>query len=191
MVDVRLRYLDDAAKSLFISSPAISAHLQTARRSLIDDQNGLSSELSTERICTVCGYMLIPGRTCKAIGITAGRRTRLDRLSRTGSGVNIEKVQCDSCGRVSMIEKPSSNAKQRKPEPEVRSAQRAKQTISEKVEPTSGPPPGLTQHAEEPSRKRPRNKKPTLQSLLSNQQKSIKSNPTGDYGLDLMDLMKQ
>lgn len=90
-----------------------------------------------------------------------------------------------------MIEKPSSNAKQRKPEPEVRSAQRAKQTISEKVEPTSGPPPGLTQHAEEPSRKRPRNKKPTLQSLLSNQQKSIKSNPTGDYGLDLMDLMKQ
>lgn len=189
MVDARLRFLDNASKSLCISSPAISAHLRTVRRSITDDKDGTTSVLGADGVCVACGSILLPGRTCNSISSACEKRTRQDRLMRNEKGVRIEKLKCQRCGSVSTIEKPGSKPKWRKPPQNMRSFPVSEQETSKKAKPPSEPSSKLVQHTERSTRRRPRNKKPSLHSMLADQ-KTVESKPTAGFGLDLMDLMK-
>lgn len=187
LADARLRYLENASKALYGPSPAISAHLQTVRQSIITEGDDEASPQSIERICTACGHTFILGRTCEDATKTSEKRTREDRLTQRHSSVKIVQFRCHKCGRKSEVEIPRP-ARQRGKQmlPQVPATTTTLPTGNKSISSLTAP---LAPSAEQPPRKRPRNKKTSLQSILANQ-KTAESSPTKGFGLDLMDLMR-
>lgn len=189
LVDARLLYLDNASKNLLKPSPAISAHLQSVRQSVIGERDEVSSPQTTERTCAACGNILIPGWSCESITETSTKRTRKDRREKKRGSMKIVNLRCHKCDVITSIESTKPGAKRRKPHQTqypILNATAAPGTTKEtSLDLTSVP----EEIATRPSRKRPRGKKASLQSMLA-KQKTAESSTASGFGLDLMDLMK-
>lgn len=182
----RPTYLASAALLLQTSSPAVSAHLQLKSDELFPRDT--STPKGQHQSCVACGIMFVPGWSCKTLIGTQGKRTRKERIEKATHATKLTRLQCLRCNTVTLIE-PSKSSE---------SVTKMGKTRKQEVMPlNSGPqedlptPPEANskEQAGVQSRKRSRGKKPTLQSLLSEQQAETPQTPAG-FGLDLMDFMK-
>lgn len=186
LINLRLRFLDDASKRLLGSSPAISAHLQTVRESIIGDE-GDDHQPSPISTCVACGNLLLPGWSCESLSNTSGKRTRKERLGRKATGRRRVKFRCHRCNSTTTTVGAMLSLKSQKPREAPPSsggvtstpaiANSANTALSSKDLPRSSP------------RKRPRTKKSTLQSMLANR-KPAEPQVLQGFGLGLMDIMK-
>lgn len=67
-VELRAKFLQEAAHSLVVSSPAVSAFLGTARSNLIEDANlelpSKERDAFRREFCGACGNSMVPGWSC-------------------------------------------------------------------------------------------------------------------------------
>lgn len=182
----RSHYLENASRSLLVSSPAISAHLQSVRRVAVEEEKVKPLPQESHWSCTACGSILLPGRSYKSIIEPHLKRTRKDRLALRKNGIKATKLQCSKCNAVSIVEamKPERTRMIKLAPPRLTDAVRGN-TPSDRT-PAASPQAPIIDRG---PKKRARGKKSSLQSMLVNQGKGVTSNSTG-FGLDLMDLMK-
>ena len=186
VVESRLRYLRNASESLFTSSPTVSAHLQTVRHAVAEGKGYGAASQQSKRDCTSCGSILVPGWSCKSVKEATAKRTRKDRLVPKQPGLKVIRRQCSKCDAVTTIEtaKPKRDRKaQTSPSRPFPAAHQDRK--SDKL--PASPQPTFT--PERTPRRRAKNKRSSLQSMLANQKKTGDKEPTG-FGLDLMDFAK-
>lgn len=193
-VDLRLGYLDQAAQVLSRTSPSISGHLRSAQHRLATGEGREVSTLSQLQICPACGSSLILGWNCeKATSKVAGKkRTRQDRLRKHDSPKAID-VRCSRCEKVTKLEMVRiPKAKERKPQvelpaklPSVLLPAAPPPEIARS--PSSGVLPSGTASVASAVKKRSRNKKSSLLSMLENRKPASQ---TPGFGLGLADFMK-
>ena len=179
-ISARLNYLDKASKRLLVSSPAISAYLQSERNATSDEVDGVVSTTSN-RSCNACGNILIPGWSCVQVKPAkkshGGRKSRSQKLSREQ-----RKLRCSMCHAITTFEpeKAAQAKNDLKPSPKTHKSKA-------NTAPTTTPQPKADDMRT--SNRRARSKKSTLQSMLADQKKREVELPKG-FGLDLMDLMQ-
>ncbi|KAF2482991.1 hypothetical protein BDY17DRAFT_296603 [Neohortaea acidophila] len=172
--DARLRFLNGVAERLMVSSPATSAYVQSVRLAALHNDE---SRDGGDGICTACGNILIFGWSCDIP--KTEKRTRSTRIASSLDHQQRMAAQCVRCDSSTFINK----AKRRKTK---RSPQTSKLPQPQVLEPVQS----ASLETEKPSaRRRPRNKKASLQSMIANKPTSNSGRSTG-FGLDLMDLMK-
>lgn len=68
--DARARYLQDAAHSLVVSSPAVSAFLGNAYNTMVEDAGDISlkeRDSVRRQFCGACGNLFVPGWSCRIV----------------------------------------------------------------------------------------------------------------------------
>lgn len=190
LVASRLNHLAKASQLLATTSPAISGHLRSAQHRLATGEGKPTSSPSHLRTCSACGSSLVLGWNCKINmnKIPKTKRTRQDRLQKRDGNRTID-VRCSRCDSITKIEsiKPSS-VDGREPERKLPvtvhvskpSVPRSQSLEVPKIE-NSGTAP-----AAPAVKKRSRNKKSSLQSMLDNRKLT---GPTKGFGLGLADFM--
>ncbi|KAI9862165.1 MAG: hypothetical protein M1813_004941 [Trichoglossum hirsutum] len=203
----RLRYLNDAAHLLTVKSPAVSAQL-LSQYNKIALKNELNPPDARRRgICGACGSIMVPGWTCHihSQGEESPRKTRRKRqkskshnaapsLVLTPDGIEMNELRvlykCQVCGRTTRQIVPKKRASGRParitavPHPLTANPSiPAGNLDSNKVEPAK------VASANASSKKRAKARKQGgLQALLAKKKEG--GEQKGDFGLDLMDLMK-
>lgn len=173
--DARLRFLNGVAERLVVSSPATSAYVQSVRLAALHNDDSADGE---DGICTACGNILILGWSCN-IPKTA-KRIRATRIASSLDQQQSIAVQCERCNSAMFINK----AKRSKTQGITQTSKLSHPRVPEPIQTTS------IETKEKPSaRRRPRNKKASLQSMIASNPSSTSGRDTG-LGLDLMDLMK-
>ncbi|KAH0541310.1 hypothetical protein FGG08_004234 [Glutinoglossum americanum] len=203
-----LRYLNDAAHLLSIESPAVSAHLLSQYNKLTFEGELNPSDARKRSVCGACGNIMIPGWTChvRRKGEESRRSLRgpptkgpksESRGAAPGPALQTDKVEmkveyeCRLCGRTTRQILP------KKP-PLKRPARLA--ALSSVPSRLMASPSTLTRNsdldaakpipANASSKKRAKARKQGgLQALLA--KKKEEGEQVGDFGLDLMDLMKK
>ena len=183
-ISARLKYLDNASKCLQVSSPAISAHLQSERNITSDEVDDVASK-RIDRSCNACGNVLIPGWSCERV--RAANKSQEGRKSRSHNlAYRQRKLRCSMCTGITTVD--AERAPQAKKD--LKSTYDPTETHKGKAKtaPTFTPQPKADDIRN--SNRRARSKKSTLQSLLADQKKTEVEKPKG-FGLDLMDLMQR
>lgn len=191
--NARLRYLDQASRELVVASPAVSAHLQVARRAVKDGNDVAALDHSGKKhghVCRTCGTVLLPSWNCQALRPKSikGSRKGNDREP-SAPGQNSElAIRCNTCNAVHKIQVGTPSRKSRNAAT-VTAATLTKLIASS--QPIQQLPASVTKVSGMPAttpNKRARGKRSTLQALLANK-KPQAANGTS-YGLDLTDFMK-
>ena len=181
-------YLDKASRTLISSSPAISAHLQSVRRKVVENADGETLSGPRNETCGACGYMLIPGWSCKFItkGINIDR-TRKDRINKESGDEKTLKLQCSKCNVLTTRKATRPIARHKS----YSASSQFPSSVPTNVKATTINPSAETSSEDtaQPSRKRTRGKNSTLQSMLANSKIATPTRSKG-FGLDLKDLMK-
>lgn len=186
-----LSYIERASELLSTSAPTVSAKLQHSRRTLAEATGKEAPEHMLT--CNACGHALIPGWTCASKPQTNSKRTRQDRLAKLQSTKTVS-LECSKCQSINTLDAPkpkpskrleanppeSSTVKPSKLDSQPPSEVSRTQPIATQAKPSDSP-------AEPASKKRNRNKKSSLQSMLAGKKPPALK---GGFGLDLMDFMK-
>jgi RNase P subunit RPR2 len=204
----RLRYLDGAAHLLSVASPAVSAQLLFQYNKIASENELDSSDARKRSVCGACGNIMVPGWTCHVRSQSTGskrvskkslRKRRSSGRPRTtapgsvpGAGGSemkgLEMVyECRVCGRATRQtspKKPPSRRPARNTAPMTSPSTPAKHLGVDAME---SPRPASTNASSK--RRAKARKQGGLQALLAKRKEGVEQ--TGDFGLDLMDLMKQ
>ena len=187
LLDARLKHLKAASEQLIATAPTTAAHLQAVRRSVIENTD-VASTPTADGTCAACGNILIRGWSCKIPMEDCSNRTRTDRLRHSSTGLKELKLRCHKCSSVNTVQSKKSRTSSRRlhkssPPP----ARRVSQGVVKEPSKESTSIPDVT--AGGLSRKRPRGKKESLQSIIQHQNVA-ESSKTRNSGLTLADLMK-
>lgn len=176
----RMKHLQTSSEALMLTSPSISAYLQTQKTSPSDE----SSKTKTKyQACSSCGSLLLPGYNSTVT--STKKRTRQDRLA----GRSATKIiSCSSCHATHILPVTTKITKTsaRKETVATSSSPVANQASTATTLPASNTK--STQPTTEPSttKKRNRNRKSTLQAMLADR----KTSNVQGFGLGLGDFMK-
>lgn len=184
----RVNHLEKAAKSILVTSPAVSAHILAQRNATLNDQENESLFKGSFQSCSACGNAMIPNWSCKpvkpAYSIRRGAKSNTDDRSR-----HQRKLQCSMCNTITILDKESSQP-----------AKPKAANYSNQHTTASGAPPSLSStmrsqpnaiaNKTSTTSRRARAKKSSLQSLLADQKKTGSNKKAGGFGLDLTDLMQ-
>lgn len=183
-----LDYMERASELLSTSAPTVCAKLQHSQRTLAE---ATGKEAPGNMLtCNACGHALIPGWTCTSKSETKSRRTRQDRLAKLQSTKTVS-LECSKCLSINTLDapKPKHSKRSKANPPKAPAVKISKPDPQEASRTTSIAPQAKPSEssAEPAGKKRNRNKKSSLQSMLAGQKPPA---PKGGFGLDLMDFMK-
>lgn len=195
LISLRLDHLAKASQSLALKSPAVSGHLRSAQARLATGEDRPLSSPTHPRICSACGSSLIPGWNCdfSADKSTRKKRTRQDRLNQMSNAqaVTVRCSRCDSVNTIGDIKTPAKSVKT-----SVVQRQKLEHSLPKKIEatkPSAPPQMNVTSllasedsHTVPVTKKRTRNKKTSLQSMLDSRKPAPQ---TKGFGLGLADFM--
>ncbi|EME41077.1 hypothetical protein DOTSEDRAFT_47281 [Dothistroma septosporum NZE10] len=177
----RLHFLDEAANLLTFASPTTAAQLRSERLKSTKEDLAKARVIKDGRICGGCGDSLIAGWNCC---IKTKKRKRQERLNHD-KGTKSMTLQCSRCNSFTTLDharRTTGRFALQSPK-----AVESKKVVAEQA--LNHPTPSATT---QPSasldsgiRKRNRNKKSSLQSLLADRKIAEPKK-----GLDLMDFMK-
>ena len=178
----QLNYLENASQRLLVSSPAVSAYLQSERNATLDKVDEAVSKRSN-RSCNACGNILIPGWSCERVKPVkesqgGGKRRSYSRLREP------RKLRCSMCNAITTIEAeetPQANK-------DLNSTYSPVETHKNEANSAPSIMPQQKANDMKTSNRRARSKKATLQSMLD-QNKTETEKPKG-FGINLMDLMQ-
>ena len=183
-------HLHAAADCLMVSSPSVAAYLRLARKDVLGSREELSTTLSSlAHGCNACGHQLIPGLTCQKLPslrrTIKGKRKPASRLGPAPED-NHQRLQfqCDRCHSVTTMDKPKIHRKKCLPQIRKNVSSRTLKSASDSSKAHS-----VSMSPSQSARRRARNKRSTLQSVLGEQ--SISSHPSSGYGLDMSDFIKK
>lgn len=188
----RLKYLDQAARTLVPSSSSVSAFLESQYDRILADNNLQVSGSRRRAVCGGCGQIIIPGWSCRALR-KPRRMTRRRALEQcnggTGEKVDVHEnretraLQCDRCHAIIHGLQPRHPSKNR---PLIANSPRP---VHAKMAPAAPSEIRITAEKETTSKKRTRARKQSgLQALLVKSKES--SLHQIDFGLSLMDIMR-
>ena len=200
-LQARLRFLNDSAHLIAIGSPTTSAVLGSHYDKLLAE-NDLDLQASKKdqdsrrrEVCSACGSLMIPGWSCHVIqeNIKPKEAQRAKKFSRKSTG-KLEKVKvysCLRCHRKTVQHVLARESKVLLKKPIVSKSQ----TI---LHVASAAPASITEYASATpksanasSKKRAKARKQGgLQAMLAKSKTEPLGPSSGDFGLDLMDLMK-
>jgi RNase P subunit RPR2 len=202
----RLRYLDGAAHLLSVESPAVSAQLLFQYNKIASKNELIPSDARKRSVCGACGSIMVPGWTCHVRSQRSGhkkvpkrslKKRRSSRPQKTApssvseaKGVEMNELEmvyeCRVCGRATrqtVPKKPPRRPAKNTP-PMANPSTPVKHLGVDAIE---SPIPAS---ANASSKKRAKARKQGgLQALLAKRKEVVEQ--TGDFGLDLMDLMKK
>ncbi|KAK4618133.1 hypothetical protein CLAFUW4_12358 [Fulvia fulva] len=182
----RLNFLDEAADLLAFSSPTTAAQLHSTRLEPTQEDVVKAQVVKNDRLCGGCGDSLIPWWNCS---IRTKKRTRQERLNQDKS-TKFTTVQCARCNSFTMVRQVRRSTGRPVPQqPMVQPATERKKVVAVQKDdqPTQGSITPSSTPTESAVKKRSRNKKSSLQSLLADR-KAVE--PKKGSGLGLMDFMK-
>ena len=179
----QLNYLENASQRLLVSSPAVSAYLQSERNATLDKVDEVVSK-GSNRSCNACGNIMIPGWSCERVkpvkGSQGGGKNRsYSRLH------ELRKLRCSMCNAITTVEAeepPQANK-------DLNSTNSPAETHKDRASSVPTTTPQQKANDMKTSNRRARSKKSTLQSMLADQKKTEVEKPKG-FGLDLMDLIQ-
>lgn len=182
----RENYLIAASRLLAHSAPVAAAHIRTILHRMDSGQNHHSRDQTSNETCKSCGNALIVDWSCKRAHTNLTPRTRQDRICKSAGKQSI-RLECLMCNTINNVAcqrpaKPSNN----------KSIHVLTSGLTEPIEgPNAGEgstPQAIPQTIAVP-RKRLRNKKSSLLSMIANQKAAVA--PTSKSGgLDIMDFLK-
>jgi hypothetical protein len=189
-VELRLKFLVEAARTLAIPAPAVSANLGAAHHSLLTAEErdvGLSQkewDMLRREICGACGNMMVPGWT---YGISHRVRPTKTSKTLTEPSAKQQKQLVYSCLR---CDRRTVQTVQSRPPKHIRTNIKTKeeeplQAVSSKVSATEDS--RVTKSVNATSKQRKKARKGGLQAMLD-RNKTTKS-AQGNQ-LDLMDFMQ-
>ncbi|KAI9773985.1 MAG: hypothetical protein M1839_001936 [Geoglossum umbratile] len=202
----RLQYLNDAAHLLLVESPAVSAHLLSQCNKIAFENELDPSSARKRSVCGACGSIMVPGWTCHVHPQSAGskkvskktlkrRRSRKPQMAAPSSvsivdGTEMGELemvyQCRACGRATRQALPKKPPRRPAvPLPPTANTSIPTQHLGLDAAESAGP---ATANASSKKRAKAR-KQGGLQALLAKRQRGDEL--SGDFGLDLMDLMKK
>ena len=187
--NAKLRFLESAACSLSTSAPATSAHLMIHKQTEAA-KHGIKSSVykgAADVVCGACGTLLIPGLTCENTieqSRIPGPHAPRPKSRREATQRNEQKylvVKCLKCHRFTKhrLEKPQSAGIKRPAStsgPQLDSTESSVAVESKTVSRNAS------------SRQRAKSRRGGLETLLKQQQNTMKAESTA---LDLMDFMKE
>ena len=172
----RLEHLEAASRCLLVSSPAISAYLQSELNATSNERDEVVSKRSN-RSCSACGNILVLGWSCERVG--SARKIEIE-------GKVEYRLRCSKCNAIMAFkaERFQQRNKGKKSECDTLDLHKSK-TRSATIIVSQPEAKDI-----KTSNRRSRSKKTTLQSMLADQKKTEVARPKG-FGLDLMDLMQR
>nr|POE46725.1 hypothetical protein CFP56_78428 [Quercus suber] len=185
----RERYLRDACRLLVDAAPVVAAYMQTTNRQVSCGQDNVAETPTMEKVCSACGNRLLLGWSCTPASGKESARTRKDRISKSGI---IMKVACSRCDTISTISSGKPSSRLRNPAESTATARSLTMTSKSmevqqpKVEVIAEQP---TPSVSTAAKRRVRNKKSSLQSILASQAITANNAPRAT-GFDIMDFMK-
>lgn len=188
----RFKYLQEAARILAISSPAVSAELGATRIRLLEERNADLEATPKERdalrreLCCACGNLMLPGWSC---GVAQERRPADPTKKKKGDAIE-KKSRCESdlvytclrCHRKTTKNLPLPPARRTQIAGRVSKIHRPAPTDDAgKTETNKG-----VKTANASSKQRAKARKGGLQAMLA----KSKTQGSASQGLDLMDFMQ-
>ena len=180
-----LKFLDDASHAMLASSPATSAHLRALHQNAVMTSKTTGPVASGQAwSCAGCGTKLIPG-LCREV--VPKKRTRSDRLSAHGKAFKSQDYECERCHAVTTIVRPRRRSVSTMREDD--SYLQPSPSIA--VKPSTEISASQGSNEKPIPRKRARGKRTSLQSMLAKQSLARKPVASGNFGLEITDLLKQ
>jgi cobalamin biosynthesis Mg chelatase CobN len=189
-LQLRLRFLKEAAYTLAISSPTIAASLGAAHRTLLTE-NDIDIEIQSREwdalrrgICGSCGNVMMSGWTSSISRNTPGaKKTKKDQ---TGPRTEPEKSVIYTCQRCDR-----KTVQKLQPRPSKHMATKSKAKTIASLDSSSAKPSmegdsKIGKSASANSKQRKKTRKGGLQALLE----KSKASTSSPGGLDLMDFMQ-
>lgn len=199
VVDLHARHLHNTSLALIASSPAVSAHLQAVRLSILRETGAEATANDHEPVCTGCGSILIRSWSCSTQR-SKGRRGRKGAQDEN-KGI---KVACHACKSITILPKletpkgrknikittkPAATASMPPKLAEAASEAPKVAPESEIATPSQPAPTANTTSSNASTSRKARGKKQSLQALVAGQ-KRPEPNLGAGSGLNLMDFMK-
>lgn len=184
--ETRSKYLDNASRLLFASSPSTSAFVQHERQKLFQGDESLEDEEREHKTCPSCGTILITGITSRMLKQKSNTRRKADQKS--PNEAEVVYIQCHRCNSKTRqtIEKqrlkrrPSSKAWIKKTTSQTNNILQSSSSGTE-YSPSTWKGKG---------RKRPQ-KPSSLQELLARSKAQSSTTADPGFGLGLKDLFKE
>lgn len=182
----RLQFLRQAAHTLAIPSPTISASLGSARDYLLAQNDGDIEATKKEwdalrrEICGACGNVMVPGWSCKP-SFQPRKPRKKDAPSRTEKHI---VYSCARCDHATIQPVPSRQPKHMRPGPSITRSQAPQDFAPDASVNEQGK---VTKSANATSKQRKKARKGGLQAML--QKDKTLNAAQGGLGLDLMDFM--
>lgn len=182
----RLKFLDEAADLLAFTSPTAAAQLRSTQLESFQGDVAKASKIRKHQICGGCGELLAPGWNCS---VKSKKRTRQDRLTQA-KDTKPMTLQCARCNSITKTEKARRLRirpvqQQAVVQPPAKSENPSGVRKEDRPAQSSSTPSASTNEGS--IKKRNRNKKTSLQSLLADRKAA---EPKQTLGLGLMDFMK-
>jgi len=191
-MDARTRHLHNTSLALIASSPAVSAHLQAVRLSILRETGAEATVNDHESVCTGCGSILIRSWSCS----TQRSKDRRGPKSAQDENKGI-KVTCHTCKSITILPRLKTpkarkdNKITTKPAsmpPETAEAPKVASELEFSTPSQPAPTANTTSSSANTSRKA-RGKKQSLQALVAGQKRPEPTAGAGS-GLNLMDFVK-
>jgi ribonuclease MRP protein subunit SNM1 len=199
-ISARLKYLNDSAHLMVTSAPATSAYLLSRCNRLMFDNDLDQTDAHKRHVCGACGNIMILGWTGKRQLETLSARKRRGNATSTMRRPSSEEAKsvvyaCELCNRKTRqsinTTIPRSLGNQGIiNRPRVSRTDTPLKALSSDTHIASRTPSSASANAS--SRKRAKiRKQGGLQALLAKSKETNTRASTGDFGLDLLDLMKK
>lgn len=197
----RMTYLHESAHSLSLSAPAVAAFLESKCDSLARTAEIKLPDFRYQGICRACGNILVTGCHSRLDEKYSSRQRQHSTNSQSPSvksqgPISRKSLKCDRCSRTTIIQPEQFyaqrkvlglNMKETVPQARPQGTQSSSDTLA--------PAMGSHMKSKESSRRKHRanaRKQGSLQAMLmKGKADASRANTGGDFGLDLIDLMKR
>ncbi|KAJ4367287.1 hypothetical protein N0V83_006868 [Neocucurbitaria cava] len=102
-IELRTKFLKEAAHALAVSSPAASAFLGSARSNLIEDADlelpSKEHDAFRREFCGACGNLMIPGWSCKVSMCSQTKKQDMKPKSQIKESTQLRKRTIYNCSR--------------------------------------------------------------------------------------------
>jgi ribonuclease MRP protein subunit SNM1 len=199
-ISARLKYLNDSAHLLVISAPGTSAYLMSRCNTLMFDNDLNQSDAQKRHVCGACGNIMMLGwtgtRQMESLKVQRGRRNARSTVPQSSiAKVKTVVYTCERCSRrtrqsINTTIPRSSKTLDLNNHPEA--SQIATPFKASLLETHPAARTLSLTPANASSRKRAKiRKQGGLQALLAKTNETDTRGSSGDFGLDLLDLMKK
>ena len=178
---------------MLVSSPTVSAHLQTARATTVVDEMP-DSMLRAEMIpaCNACGNLLIDGWSCQRLTSTSKeskRRRKIQGTAKKHHEAMSYQLRCSLCKALTTVRPPTPFIKPSLKDSRPLTVPGLDRTAPSVTAVSRALPTKASETSASSSSRRVRGKQSSLQALLAGQKRPPPPAST-KAGLNLMDFMK-